>query len=68
MIMDIGHSAYSQLQKLKGEEIDEINHDINEEDNPQDFFNKAASDFEKTKKKPTWKNVCAKLLSHPRGQ
>ena len=62
--MDIGHSAYSQLQKLKGEEIDEIDHDSNEEDNPKEFFNKAASDFEKNKRKSTRKNVCSKLLSH----
>ena len=64
MIMDVGHSAYSQLQKLKGEEIDEINHDTNEEDNLKEFFNKAESDFEKNKKKPIRKNVRSNRLSH----
>lgn len=62
--MDVGHSAYSQLQKLKGEEIDEINHDTNEEDNPKEFFNKAESYFEKNKKKPIRKNVRSNRLSH----
>lgn len=41
-IIDIGHSAYSQLQKHKGQEID-YNDDSDEEENQaKEFFKKSS--------------------------
>ena len=47
-IIDIGHSAYSQLQKHKGQELDYDDHADEEEENEAKELNEAKEFFKKS--------------------
>ncbi|XP_057307565.1 recQ-mediated genome instability protein 1-like [Hydractinia symbiolongicarpus] len=59
-IIDIGHSAYSQLQKIKGQELD-YNEEGEEEDNTKEFF-KRGTKTANTRDTTKWKEVSSRML------
>ncbi|XP_066926996.1 recQ-mediated genome instability protein 1-like [Clytia hemisphaerica] len=62
-VIDIGYSAYSQLQKHKGQELDYDDGDEEEENEAKDFFKKSSDGAPKTaNNKGKWKETQSRML------